>query len=103
MKQRDDSRHTSRHSSRDPQRGSALEKSREQPHQHARLLPSRDAIQEFSFLIRDELKVKVQAEVPADWQKELEDMAHGLDVGKLELYRYILGAFLGKIEPDEHD
>ena len=30
----------------------------------------------------DELKVKVQAEVPASWQDELEEMAHRLDVRK---------------------
>ena len=74
---------------------------RETKREKGRALPSRDAIQEFSFHLRDELKVKVQAEVPADWQKELEDLAHRLDVGKLELYRYIIGTFLGKIEPDD--
>ncbi len=62
-----------------------------------RALPSRDEIQEFSFRLRDELKVKVQAEVPHRWQKELEQMAQRLDVGKLELYRFILGEFLGKV------
>ncbi len=41
--------------------------------------------------------MKVQAEVPHRWQKELEQMAQRLDVGKLELYRFILGEFLGKV------
>jgi hypothetical protein len=60
-------------------------------------LPTRDEIQEFSFRLRDKLKVKVQAEVPHGWQKELEEMARKLDVKKLELYRFILGEFLGKV------
>lgn len=60
-------------------------------------LPSRDEIQEFSFQLRDELKVKVQAEVPHKWQDELEAIARELDVKKLELYRFILGEFLGKV------
>ena len=60
-------------------------------------LPSRDEIQEFSFRLRDELKVKVQAEVPHQWQKELEEIARKLDVRKLELYRFIIGEFLGRV------
>lgn len=70
------------------------EKPRKQPYD----LPTRDAIQEFSFRLRDELKVKVQAEVPHQWQKELEQIARDKDVKKLELYRYILGVFLGKVK-----
>ena len=69
---------------------SSREKSRE--------LPNRDEIQEFTFRIRDDLKVKVQAEVPHPWQKELEEIARGLDVKKLELYRFIIGEFLGKVK-----
>lgn len=74
---------------------------REKPREVARDFPSRDAIQEFSFRLRDELKVKVQAEVPHEWQQELDDLARQLNVKKLELYRYIIGDFLGKVEqPD---
>ena len=73
------------------------ELSRRQPHEDS-ALPTRNEIQEFSFKLRDELKVKVQAEVPPAWQKELDDMAHDLGVKKLELYRYILGEFLGKVK-----
>jgi hypothetical protein len=65
--------------------------------EEARDLPTRDEIQEFSFSLRDELKVKVQAEVPHQWQKELEEIARDLDVRKLELYRFIIGEFLGKV------
>ena len=42
--------------------------------------------------------MKVQAEVPHRWQKELEEIARKLDVKKLELYRFILGEFLGKVK-----
>ena len=51
--------------------------------------------------MRDELKVKVQAEVPHQWQQELDDLARRLNVRKLELYRYIIGEFLGKVAPPE--
>ena len=78
----------------EPLREKPLDKSREK----SRDLPTRDEIQAFSFSLRDELKVKVQAEVPYKWQKELEEMAHKLDVKKLELYRFILGEFLGKVQ-----
>ena len=60
-------------------------------------LPTRDEVQEFSFRLRDELKVKVQAEVPHSWQTELDELARKMDVKKLELYRFILGEFLGKV------
>jgi|GEM_PF-5851882 len=56
--------------------------------------PTREEIQEFSFRLRDQLKVKVQAEVPHRWQKELEAVARELNVRKLELYRYMIGEFL---------
>lgn len=74
------------------------EKSREKSRILARELPTRDEIQGFSFRLRDELKVKVQAEVPHQWQQELDDLARQLNVKKLELYRYIIGDFLGKVE-----
>ena len=83
----------------------SLDKSRESPHSlssdfprgFSRDLPTRDEIQEFSFRLRDTLKVKVQAEVPHEWQVELEEIARELNVKKLELYRFIYGNFLGKI------
>ena len=81
---------------RNPSRDFPLEISRGK----LRDLPTRDAIQEFSFQLRDELKVKVQAEVPYAWQTELEEIARGLRVKKLELYRFILGQFLGKLKQE---
>jgi len=82
-----------REGSRDSRRATSRGKARDR----LRDLPTRDEIQEFSFRLRDELKIKVQAEVPHRWQKELEDIARKLDVKKLELYRFILGEFLGKV------
>jgi len=72
-------------------------KSRENGRITSRELPTRDEIQEFSFRLRDAINVKVQAEVPHQWQEELELHARRLDVKKLELYRFILGEFLGKV------
>lgn len=71
---------------------------REIPRSIPRALPGRDEIQGFSFQLRDELKVKVQAEVPHGWQEELEAIALQLKVRKLELYRFIIGEFLGKVQ-----
>ena len=73
------------------------EESRMNPRESLESQPTRDEIQEFSFRLRDELKVKVQAEVPHKWQKELEQISRELDVKKLELYRFIIGKFLNKI------
>jgi hypothetical protein len=82
-------------------RDTAREVLRDTSRGKSRSLPTRDEIQEFSFRLRDELKVKVQAEVPHQWQKELAEMARGLDIKKLELYRFILGEFLGKVRRKE--
>jgi hypothetical protein len=80
---------------RNPSRGYPLKESRGKPSD----LPTRDVIQEFSFQLRDELKVKVQAELPNGWQPELEEISRQLRVKKLELYRIILGELLGKLKP----
>jgi hypothetical protein len=82
-------------------RQSSRETSRDSSRGKPRSLPTRDEIQEFSFRLRDELKVKVQAEVPHRWQDELEEIARQLNVRKLELYRFILGEFLGKVKRKE--
>ena len=80
-----------------PREGSS-DTSRDKSRKVSRNIPTRDEVQEFSFRLRDELKVKVQAEVPHQWQRELEELARELDVKKLELYRFILGEFLGKVK-----
>ena len=82
-------------------RGLSRDKARKPSRGKSHDLPTRDAIQEFSFRLRDELKVKVQAEVPHTWQKEFAEMARKLDVKKLELYRFILGEYLGKVKREK--
>lgn len=79
-------------------RGKQSRRTREDQQPAVGKRPSRDEIQYFSFVIRDALrsKAKVQAEVPVAWAEELDEVCHNLRVGKLELYRYIIGAFLGK-------
>jgi len=85
-------------STRDKSREVSRKKAHQHPREKSRTLPTRDEIQEFSFRLRDELRVKVQAEVPHGWQEELDEIARKLKVRKLELYRFILGEFLGKVE-----
>jgi len=72
---------------------------RDIPREDLRDLPTRDDIQEFSFRLRDTFKVKIQAEVPYEWQGQLEEISRHLKVKKLELYRFILGNFLGEVKP----
>lgn len=91
---RDSSRDESRTNTRKIQR----EIKRNTPRSTVNDLPTRDDIQHFSFTLRDELNAKVQAHVPHQWQGELEKIALKLNVKKLELYRYIIGEFLGKVE-----
>jgi len=81
----------------DKSRADSRDTIRARPRGKSRDLPTRDEIQEFSFTLRDQLKVKVQAEVPHQWQTELADIAQNLNVKKLELYRFILGEFLSKV------
>ena len=94
-----DKKHT-RKSTRvhDTSRDRSSDNSREKLRGKIRDLPTRDEVQEFSFRLRDELKVKVQAEVPHRWQKDLEKISRDLNVKKLELYRFIFGEFLGKVK-----
>ena len=86
---------------RDKSRAISRDTIRARPRGKSRDLPTRDEIQEFSFTLRDQLKVKVQAEVPHQWHAELGDIAQNLKVKKLELYRFILGEFLGKVSRRE--
>ena len=82
---------------REPSSDPPREEIREHPRENSSERPTRDDVQEFSFRLRDELKVKVQAEVPYSWQKELEQIALQMNVKKLELYRFIIGKFLNKV------
>ena len=82
---------------RDKSRAISRDTIRARPRGKSRDFPTRNEIQEFNFRLRDQIKVKVQAEVPHQWQAELADIAQSLKVKKLELYRFILGEFLGKV------
>ena len=88
---------------RDNLRNMVRDKSSGQAREYPSSLPTREEIQEFSFRLRDELKVKVQAEVPYQWQKELEQVSRKLDVKKLELYRFIFGEFLEKVRREKSE
>lgn len=74
----------------------------EQPPEHRStpllVLPTRNEIEELTFQLRHTLKVKVQAEIPPDWQDQLDQIANQLKIGKLELYRFIIAEFLGKVK-----
>jgi hypothetical protein len=76
----------------------AIEDLNEHADEPSRPLPSTDEIEEFSFKLRNEHSVQVQALLPEAWKRELEDMAYRLRVGKLELYRFIFGEFLKKVK-----
>ena len=89
---------SARTNSRGNLRAHVGKKSRAHSRISPRDFPTRDEIQEFTFRMRDEVKVKVQAEVPHLWQKELQEIARELDVKKLELYRFIIGEFLCKVK-----
>ena len=85
-------------------RDHSREKKREIPRKSSRINSrdlndinmTREEIQEFTFHMRDVVKVKMQLEVPPEWREELKEIAFQLNVGKLELYRIIIGRFLGK-------
>ena len=101
------SRDKSREKPRDFPRGNARAYTRDKPRglsrAYLRELPTRDEIQEFNFLLRDEFKVKVQAELPHHWKDEIEEISRRQKIQKLELYRFIFGEFLGKIQRKKGD
>jgi hypothetical protein len=76
--------------------------SRDLPRGNSRNLPTRHDIQYFNFdlKVNDQLKAtaKAQADLPLEWIEELESLTQSMKVGKLELYRFIFGQFLGKVE-----
>ena len=104
---RDNSRDNPRDMPRDKSRDKARDTSRGKPRDNtrgmSRALPTRVERQGFSFQLRDELSVKIQAEVPPQWKTELEETARELNVKKLELYRFIIGEFLGKVKRKDSD
>ena len=62
---------------------------------------STDAMEGLSFGLRKTPKVRVNADVPAKWKEELDNIAHEKKVGKYELLLYVIAVFLGKERPEE--
>lgn len=62
-------------------------------------LPAMEAVEELAFKLRKIQKVRINGDVPPAWKKRLDDLAHELGIGKYELVMYIVGRFLGEVEP----
>jgi hypothetical protein len=58
--------------------------------------PSTEDIENLAFRIRKLPKQKVNTEIPLEWKKTIDDLAHTLRVGKYDLLMYILARFLGE-------
>lgn len=62
---------------------------------------SSEAIEVLAFQLRLR-KVnmrKVNTNLPEEWKDEIEEMAYKLHVGKYDLVMYMIGSFLGKVDP----
>lgn len=59
------------------------------------------AVEELAFQLRRTPQAKINANVPLAWKEKLDELAYRLKVGKYELLTYIVGAFLGEVEPPE--
>ena len=57
-----------------------------------------EVVEELAFRLRKATKSKFNTEIPDEWKKEIDDLAHNLGVGKYDLGMYIIGSFLGKVE-----
>lgn len=55
-------------------------------------------IEQLNFELRKVSKVRVNADVPHEWKKLIDDLAHELGVGKYELLMYVIGLYLGKVK-----
>src|SRR5438132_736011 len=53
-------------------------------------LPAADEVEDLAYRLRKENKVRVNADVPAEWKERLDDLAHKLRVGKYELMLYVI-------------
>ena len=63
----------------------------------SKTLPSADAVEEMVFRLRKEPKIRINADFPEDWKKELDEYAHQAGVGKYHLVMYAVGKMLGKV------
>jgi hypothetical protein len=60
-----------------------------------------DEIEALAFRLRKERKARINADVPAVWKQQLDDLAHALGVGKYDLVMYIIANFLDKAGPGD--
>lgn len=66
-------------------------------HTRSHNLPTADEVEEMVFRLRKEPKIRINADFPEDWKKELDEYAHTASVGKYHLVMYAVGKMLGKI------
>ncbi len=60
--------------------------------------PTKEEMEEFNWRLRNEPIQKFTTELPAQWMEDMKDIAYRTGVKKLELYRFIIGEFLGKVK-----
>ena len=58
------------------------------------ILPDGEKIEELSFRLRREKKVKVSTNIPESWKKDLDRLSAELGVGKYDLLLFIISTFL---------
>lgn len=59
--------------------------------------PTTDEIENLAFSLRKITKARVNADIPLEWKKRLDDLAHQLEVGKYDLMLFIIARFLDDI------
>lgn len=64
------------------------------PSKRVSILPDGEKIEELSFRLRREKKVKVSTNIPESWKKDLDRLSAELGVGKYDLLLFIISAFL---------
>ena len=60
-------------------------------------LPTAEEVEELTFRLRKFPKVRINGDVPDEWKKRLDDLAHELGVGKYDLVTYVVAKFLGEV------
>lgn len=60
-------------------------------------LPTADEVEEAVFRFRKESKIRINADFPENWKKELDEYAYQAGVGKYHLVMFAVGKMLGKI------
>ncbi len=63
--------------------------------------PTSDEVEMLAFQLRKIPKVRVNADIPAEWKQQLDDLAYKLRVGKYDLMLYLIAQFLGEGEKHE--